>query len=159
MPPLALYITLILAGLILLASEIFVPGGVVGTLGGLLLIFAAIVGFDLFGPQGGMLSLIGLLLLLALYIVFLVHYLPRSFIGRRFTLQENLKETHSSTQSYSNLVGQQGTAITDLRPAGIALIDNQRVHVTSESGWIENESTVRVVAAEGSRVVVRKLTA
>lgn len=159
MPPLALYITLILAGLILLASEIFVPGGVVGTLGGLLLIAAAIVGFDLFGPEGGVLSLIGLLVLLGAYIVLLVHYLPRSFIGRKFTLKEDLKDSHSSARSYMDILGQEGVAITDLRPAGIARVGEERVHVMAESNWIEKETPIRVVAAEGNRVMVRKLSA
>lgn len=159
MDPLIVYVTLILAGLILLASEIFIPGGVIGTLGGLLLVAAAVLGFSLFGTEGGVLSLIAILFVLGLYIVLLVHYLPRSYIGQKLTLKEDLKQARASARSFEDLVGADGTALTDLRPAGIARIHNERIDVMAESGWIDRHSSVRVVRAEGNHVVVRKVSA
>ncbi|MFO0933993.1 MAG: NfeD family protein [Planctomycetota bacterium] len=52
-------------------------------------------------------------------------------------------------------VGATGTATTDLRPAGRATVDGRVVDVTSEGGWVEGGTAVRVVRVEGARVFVR----
>ena len=57
----------------------------------------------------------------------------------------------------SELVGRQGTAITDLRPSGVALVGEERVDVVAESGWVEEGSAIVVVSSEGYRHVVRGL--
>ena len=48
-----------------------------------------------------------------------------------------------------------GTAVTQLRPSGVATINGQRVDVVTEGGLIERGTPVKVVAVEGSRIVVR----
>lgn len=55
-----LYLFLLVLGLILFGLEIFVPGGILGAIGGVLLIGAMIAGFspEVFGSNGGMLSAI-----------------------------------------------------------------------------------------------------
>ena len=55
------------------------------------------------------------------------------------------------------LVGQSGTALTQLRPSGTALLHGKRVDVVTEGGLIEKGADVKVVAVEGLRVVVRAL--
>ena len=52
-------------------------------------------------------------------------------------------------------VGAQGTAVTTLRPAGKASIDGQRVDVVTEGEMIDAGAVVRVVRADGNRIVVR----
>lgn len=54
-----------------------------------------------------------------------------------------------------DLIGKVGRAITDLRPAGTALIGDERVDVVTEGPWIEADVAVRVIQAEGYRHVVR----
>ena len=46
-------------------------------------------------------------------------------------------------------------AITDLRPSGVGLFDDERIDIVSESEWISQGTPVRIVAAEGYRHVVR----
>jgi len=64
---------------------------------------------------------------------------------------------YESSVRRSDLIGKVGTAVTDLRPSGTALFDDERVDVVSESSWIVEGTRVRVVAAEGYRHVVRPL--
>ena len=52
------------------------------------------------------------------------------------------------------LVGQDGIAITDLRPAGTARIGQERVDVVTEGEYVAQGSPVRVVRSEGYRHVV-----
>ncbi len=55
------------------------------------------------------------------------------------------------------MLGREGVAMTDLRPAGTVLIGEERVDAVSESEWIEDGTVIRVVSSEGYRLVVRPL--
>lgn len=65
---------------------------------------------------------------------------------------------YESAEVRSDLVGKHGTAITDLRPAGTALIGDERIDVVSESEWISAGTPVKVLSAEGYRHIVRSIT-
>jgi membrane-bound serine protease (ClpP class) len=62
-----------------------------------------------------------------------------------------------STLARSDLIGKTGTAISELRPVGVAEILGERVDVTSEGGFLPAGTPVTVVHAEGMRLVVRPL--
>ena len=64
---------------------------------------------------------------------------------------------YESAEVRSDLVGKYGTAITDLRPAGTALIGDERIDVVSESEWISAGTPVKVLSAEGYRHIVRSI--
>jgi membrane-bound serine protease (ClpP class) len=49
-------------------------------------------------------------------------------------------------------------AHTVLRPAGVAVIDGQRLDVVAESGMIESGSPIKIVDVNENRLVVRKLS-
>ncbi len=57
----------------------------------------------------------------------------------------------------SRLVGQQGTVLSVLRPAGKARINDQFVDVVSEGPYILQGCRIEVVAVSGNRVVVREI--
>ncbi|MBE7559142.1 hypothetical protein HS125_09405 [bacterium] len=54
-------------------------------------------------------------------------------------------------------VGDEGVAISDLRPAGIALFKNRRVSVTADDSFIESGSRLKVVRLETHDVHVRRV--
>jgi membrane-bound serine protease (ClpP class) len=56
-----------------------------------------------------------------------------------------------------DLVGQDGIAVTDLRPAGTAQIGLERVDVVTEGEYVAQGRAVRVVRSEGYRHIVRGL--
>ena len=49
-------------------------------------------------------------------------------------------------------------AVTYLRPAGTALLDDQRVDVVSEATFVPEGAHVVVTAVEGKRVIVRQVS-
>ncbi|MBI1346657.1 hypothetical protein GC163_10255 [bacterium] len=57
----------------------------------------------------------------------------------------------------SPLLGQRGEAVSLLRPAGKAKIDNRMVDVISEGPFIPEGSAIEIVQVSGNRIVVRKL--
>jgi len=73
-----------------------------------------------------------------------------------FLRESTSRETgYLSAPERADLLGLVGTAVTDLRPAGTALIGDERVDVVTEGPWIEANTRVEVVRAESYRHVVR----
>lgn len=148
----ATVVILLLAGAALLLSEIVLPGMVAGTVGVLCLIAGVFVSFNRYGPQLGTLVLaivtIGLLAGFAVW----VKYFPDSRAARWFISKRTLKDPQVVS---GDLLHRTGTALSNLRPSGMANIGGRRVDVVTEGGMVERGTPVRVVAVEGMRVVVR----
>jgi membrane-bound serine protease (ClpP class) len=97
--------------------------------------------------------LLSLLGAFVLALVFL-RLVSRTAMGRRFVL-DDAETGFLSAPSASNLVGQIGEALTDLRPAGKIIINGQRHEATSEREFIAHGSRVRVIGKDGPALVVR----
>jgi len=88
-------------------------------------------------------------------------YLPQAPIFRTLLLnptpEEDLidLEHRESLADFAHLVGQQGTATTNLMPAGKAEFDGQLVDVIAEGLPIDRGQEVVVTKARGNRVMVR----
>ncbi len=158
-PSIQLFIILVVVGLFLIGAEIFLPGGVIGFLGGLSLFGAAVVGFKAFGPQGGIISALLIILLAGVCMVVWIRFFPRTGIGRTMTLSLDGKSFKSAPADLKTLVDKEGVAQSRLRPAGIARIDSHRVDVVAEGSWIESGRPIRVIRVEGNRILVREITA
>ena len=153
-----LFFILLGVGIMLICAEIFLPGGMLGGIGALALIGAMLASFRAF-PHIAMLVSVGIIILLGLSIVLWVKYFPKSRFGRQLTLSGDEKDFKASQTGLDQLIGKEGIAHSDLRPAGYAMIDGQRVDVVSEGGMISKGTKLRVVKVEGNRVVVRKFEA
>jgi len=152
-----MYWILAAAGFVLIAAEIFIPGGILGIIGVISIIAAGIVGFSVFGLKGGFLSGLGLFVGGTVFLALWIKYCPRSILGRWFTLQEDGREFKSFDDSNQVLTGKSGVAQSDLRPSGMALIEGQKIDVVSEAGFIPHGSPIKVIQVVGSRVIVRQV--
>jgi len=151
------YITLLVCGLFLIGIEIFVPGGVLGIFGAAALIGAAVIGFSIFPPVLGWLSLFVILALTGLAVFIWMKYLPQSPIGRMLSLSQSITEKDQDNSPWK--VGMRGIALSELRPAGKAQIEEHRVDVIAEdSAWIGHNATVEIVRVAGNRIYVREVS-
>lgn len=94
-----------------------------------------------------------LTLVIVSVLIAIVVKLVRALILR--TSQNSADGFQAAPQELAALAGKSGQSLSPLRPAGVALIDGQRVDVVTNGEFIEPETEVEVVAVEGSRVVVR----
>src|SRR5690606_11246464 len=89
-----------------------------------------------------------------LIMLVMMKYLPKVSFFERFMLTEQLKnEPIMERGELGNLVGQGGEALTDLRPAGKALIGGRNVDVTLDGGFAPKGTALRVVG-QGMSVIV-----
>lgn len=151
----SLLVLLLVAGVLLLGAEIFVPGAVLGILGLLCLLGAIVVAFTR-STALGFYTAIGVVMLAGVSVVLWARLFPRSSLGRRLTLGTDGRAFKAALDRQA-LVGREGIAQSELRPSGFALIDNRRVDVVAEGTLIPRGSRVRVVKVAGNRVVVRAL--
>lgn len=86
----------------------------------------------------------------------LARYLPETRVFQRVMLTTSLDgDTGCRASSPTDaLVGTTGTAGSDLRPAGIALIDGRRVNVVARGAFVAKGTAIVVAETHGSRIVV-----
>ena len=103
------------------------------------------------------LALALLAVVVACGMVFLVvRVFPSTRVGKKLSLDTDLKESRADDQSLAALKGAEGVADTQLRPAGFATIGGRRVDVVTRGDEIPAGTPVRVVEIEGNRVVVAR---
>ena len=150
----ALIITLLVLGAVLLFLETLLPGLVAGSIGFLCLLAAIILGYRDFGFETGNIILGVVMVGLVSGVFIWLKFFPESRIARKFVSQNSVGELGVDKPE---LLHGRGTALTQCRPSGVANINGQRVDVVTEGGLIERGAAVKVVAVEGSRIVVREV--
>jgi membrane-bound serine protease (ClpP class) len=153
-----LILSLAIIGVLLVCVEIFVPGLIVGICGVLALISAVVLSYIHYGSGVGDIMLAALLVGGIIFAFWWIAWIPRSAIGRRWTLHTAV-DGPTQHPDLSALLGEAGETLTALRPSGVAKFHNRRIDVVAESGWIEAGEQVRVLRTEGMNVVVQRVHA
>lgn len=149
--------TFLLAGVVLLAIELVIPGfGIFGMAGMACMTIGAF--FVLGGGLTALVILLGIYLLFGLVIAFLCLYLPKESKYNTFVLwtQQKNSEGYTGGRDLTALLGQKGRALTTLRPAGTILADGKRLDVSSLGDYVEKGTSVTIVKVEGSKIFVEK---
>lgn len=182
-----LEVVLFLIGVVCLALEIFViPGVGIFGVTGVLLIFASLIlasqtwhniepNEDYRRLSWTLGTLGGSILSVIIIGVTMSRFLPHVRVFDRMVLtppgigspgsleprlRPNLADEHtfgSPSEVSRSLVGQEGTALTGLRPAGKAKINGRPIDVVSDGPFIPPDRRIEVVAVSGNRVVVREI--
>jgi membrane-bound serine protease (ClpP class) len=86
--------------------------------------------------------------------ILLMRYMPSLPMYNSLAVDAELPAGTGEENHNEELVGQEGVAITELRPAGKAEIAGEIHEVISQRGFMENGSAVKVVSADGMRIIV-----
>lgn len=161
-------IILFIAGIVLLALEIFVvPGfGITGISGIILILLSLFLALTPSGPffdyQNISIAIVQLTgaLVGALILAFLLtKFLPKTNVFNRLILadEEKAEQGFVSYPSEKELLGAEGVALTTLRPAGSAEFNGKRVDVVADWEYIEKGKKIKVLRVEGIKVVVKEV--
>jgi membrane-bound serine protease (ClpP class) len=155
---LTLAYVLIGAGILLLAAELLFPSGLMFALA----VAAVAVGVTLtfsYDLTTGVVTLIVVATTLPLLCGMLLHYWPRTRIGRKFILPSPDEDAtlafSSAHQDLEKLRGRIGKTISALRPAGITEFDGRRVDTITEGMMVEPDQWVRCIDVRAGKVIVR----
>lgn len=151
-------IILFVGGILLIIAEFFIPGGIAGLIGTISIIVS------LFIASGNVMQM-AISLIIAIVVAIIVFILMTKVFGKRMKFFRKIilndatttEKGYVSNQNRTDLIGKEGVALTVLRPAGTAIINEERVDVVTEGGFIEKGKKVKVIKTEGSRIVVREI--
>jgi membrane-bound serine protease (ClpP class) len=159
---------LLAAGVVLLIVEaVILPGfgvaGILGALAVLAAVFMSMIGrFPTTGDLMVAANVIAASMLLVAFIGWqLLKRLPRDRRTRRIFLTQTTArdQGYVSSTARGELVGTEGTALTDLRPAGTGRFGDENIDVVSDGPWINRGAPIRILRSEGYRHVVREVSA
>ncbi len=164
-------LALIVLGVALLAVELWLPGfGIFGMLGTLLLVAGVILTMSERPLSGGWWpELISLRRALgqfgaavvgtAVLIWAIQRWFPKTRAYHALVLTASTSRTQGFTSSHvpTDLLGQTGVALSDLRPAGVVRLGDSRLDVVTDGEFVPAGTRVRVVQVDGFRVVVEPL--
>lgn len=152
-------IVLLLAlGIVLLALEVFLPGGIVGAIGGLLMLGGCVLAFSRFGASGGSLATAVAVaaLVAALYVEFA--WLPKTRWGGKLFLRQAVDATSQPLPADpAQVVGKVGETLTTLAPSGYVLLEGRRYEVRSQSGLVAKGAAVRVIGVDSFHLIVSQI--
>jgi membrane-bound serine protease (ClpP class) len=147
--------------LVFLAAELFLPtGGILFVLA----VGALVVGLAMtfaHSTARGMVTLIGVAIIIPILGAILIHYWPKTSIGRRFLLSGTQEDDTLANMPVNleleQLRGRYGRTVSALRPAGTTEFDGRRVDTLSEGTMIEPGQWVRCIDVKAGRVIVRQV--
>lgn len=138
---------LYVAGLGLIVAETFMPGVVMGLLGLGAIAVSVVYGFKHHWGMGAGQVVVALVIgPLAFYVA-----------SKRLGLKDSLEGSVSFAQDYAAYMGKEGEAQTELRPAGMVLVEGKKIDVVTAGELVERGKRVRVVKVEGNRIVVKAI--
>ncbi|RHW38579.1 nodulation protein NfeD [Lysinibacillus yapensis] len=151
-------VVVFIIGFALILAELFIPGGIVGIIGGGLMLISLLF-------AGESVVHMAYSILIAVFIATIGMVIIMKFFGKNLYLFNKLilrdatttEEGYVSNINRIDLLGKVGDSVTPLRPAGAVIIGNERIDAVSEGIYIENNKKVEVVQVEGSRIVVREI--
>ena len=146
-----LAITLLVVGLALLFFEILLPGLILGICATLTLAASVFVAY--MQTEYGHLFLGITVVSITSAVIWFINFFPNTKMGRQLASTSTVGDLGID---FTDLINLTGTAYTALRPSGKATIGAQRLNVVTEGSFIEKDNSVKVIAVEGNRVVVRK---
>lgn len=141
-------------GLVLLFFEVFIPGGVLGAVGAILMFVGAGLTFSNFGLGAGALATLLAFVLIGLMLYVELFLLAKTRLGRRMFLDRSISDRSQPPPASSEIVGQLGEALTTLAPTGMVLVGGRNYEAASQSGLLPKGATVRVVRVETFRLIV-----
>ena len=155
-------IVLLIAGLVILVFEVFVPsGGILAVTTTVVLILSACCAFAAWFheyPAVWWTYCALLVLLIPTTLGSTFYMLPKTSVGKKVLLEapelSHVEPFVDESARLEKLVGRRGQALTLLNPGGMVLVDGERLHAFSEGILIEPQTEVEVLEIRGTRLLV-----
>lgn len=149
-------LVLFIIGLSLLVLELFLPGAIVGVMGGLALLGVIILSWINYGIVAGVVSMVAVMAGAWMAIVLGGKWLPNSRFGNKMVLDTEIRGI-SGPAGRDVFLGKTGKTLTLLRPVGVIEIEGERLDAMAEFGTLSKGTPIRVVRVAGSNLIVNRI--
>jgi membrane-bound serine protease (ClpP class) len=154
----ALVIALLLAGVLFIAAEVFIPTGVIASLGGVCLAAGVIAAMREFGIFGGLMAGVGGLAAAAAAVVLELKLLPRTRTGKKLYNEaaSSGRAVETGDATAMALVGKAGRAATAFAPTGLAEIEGKQYEASCLDGFLHPGDALVVAGRDNYKLLVKK---
>ena len=148
----------VLAGVILLIVEAFMPGfGVPGISGIILLLAGVAMTWYEYGAMVGLGTTVAVLALVGVAISVSLKSASSGRLSKSDLILNDTETPPSENADMQLLVGKEGVVKNTLRPVRTAEFDCGKLHVTSDGEYVSEGQKVRIVRVEGTQIFVNKI--
>ena len=148
----------VLAGVILLIVEAFMPGFVVPGISGIILLLAGVaMTWYEYGAMVGLGTTVAVLALVGVAISVSLKSASSGRLSKSDLILNDTETPPSENADMQLLVGKEGVVKNTLRPVGTAEFDCGKLHVTSDGEYVSEGQKVRIVRVEGTQIFVNKI--
>jgi membrane-bound serine protease (ClpP class) len=153
---------LIVVGLLLLVAELFMPSGTCLALSLAAIVIGVAMTFIYSNdPTLGIVTLICVFAIVPLVGGALLHYWPKTRLGKRFFLKGPEEDATIASMPVNldleQLRGRFGRTVSPLRPAGVTDFDGRRVDTITEGMMVDEGQWVRCIDVRVGKVIVRQV--
>ncbi|MCB1135512.1 MAG: serine protease [Chlamydiia bacterium] len=151
-------VLILLTGLLLVYLEFFLPGGVMGALGGILMLLSVIV---FAGESSTFLPVVGFFLAAAVGLALVVRlaiWRIRAASPERSVYLASDQKGYVASSFDEGAIGQEGEVLSDLKPSGFVFVDGRKQQAISQTGYIKSGCHVVVIGGRGSYLIVKPVT-
>lgn len=145
---------LFLAGIVLLALDVFAASFVLAALGGAVMLAGCGAAYRHFGATGAGLAGLLALVLLSVTLYLELWVLPETRLGRGLVVRSTSGAEPAPAPADPAVVGRSASALTTLAPSGYVLVEGRRYEAFCRSGHAAKGAALRVVGIDNFRVIV-----
>ncbi|MFP4112726.1 MAG: NfeD family protein [Spirochaetales bacterium] len=178
--PIWISFVLLAAGILAIYVELFLPAaGLIGLAGGGMIVAGVVLGYVYHDALTGSIVLVTSLVVTPTAVIVGLKTFPKTPMGKRLILGNSdgtddggAAEYRAGTTSGASdeapgaadprpegrpATGDEGEALTVLRPSGTARLNGRKVSVVTSGEYVEQGARLRVARVEGNRIVVREV--
>lgn len=149
---------LIILGLILILFEFYLPGAILGILGGV----SILVGVVIFASQTSSLTAIVLFIAgTAVAIGVLIRFAIWRIVNAKpnYSIYSNANQEGYQASTYDKAaIGKTGIVIADLKPGGYILVEGRQHPAISISGYIGKGEHVTIIGGQEQSLMVKRVS-
>lgn len=145
-----------LIGTLVIIAEIILPsGGILSILATCLFGYSLYLVFTELSASAGVAFIIADTILVPALVYFGIKFMAKSPVTLRAKLSREDGVT-AQPSDQNKYLGSVGHAISDLRPSGVAMIEDERLDVVTQGEYIGKQTKIIVIEVRGNQIVVKQ---
>lgn len=150
------YIFLVV-GLVLIFLEFFLPGAVIGSIGGLFILFSIILFASTANSGVAVFAYVTAILLFLFFLVKFAIWRIRQTKSKGTIYSDDAQVGYVASVFDQSAIGKRGIVLSDLKPGGYILIEGKKEQALSVSGYLIKGSEVEVVGGQEESLIVKPI--
>jgi len=138
--------------LFILAEVLFVPGGVLGVLGAMVLLYGIYLPYSVGENTGGHITLFATLILLTVSLFMAI----RSKTWKKIQLDKVMDSKVKNFEENDLNIGDVGFATSRLNPMGTVRFGNKYVEVSTINNFTDEGENVEIIKIEKNKIIVKQ---